>query len=711
MTVTKAKLGKEDVNYYDGLSRTFSRVDSTGGALTINKVGNTVDVLSVYGGGTSLTRTTIADAITKVGSSNVVFDFAPGTWTIDDDLTIPDTIGVLINAGTVFSIDSGKTLTINGKIINYSDDFTLGAGTFASRRQYPEWYNSLEAVRASRSRHNWIYVASANEGQEAGAMWLYFTGTTGGTPTATGARFTALAANEIINAGGYGYALMLNQDITPYTFGFAEAADETASILNAITYISAQNVKLYWPEATYYSDPIRVPSNSWWVCSPKAILSATSGYDTTDKLLDFDGASNVVFECNYAQFKMIKADYSTGEHRHVFNLINCTNVTLLNPNGLDSGGDIYYINGATNLTMTNPKGDNARRNTCSVIKATDLTVTGIAKFSDSTGTAPQAGLVIEPNADTDSLIRVNFETVEITGMVSDACNIYLDDYKTGTPADVSISIGKIISRGNGGRALRVSNVFLNSGSYGGLIEVGSIESSGDAKNALSVVDKSSAAPFLRIGSITAINPCTGASSFVDTSAIYIGDTSAATTGGIHVGKVSVAATHTDMDYAVILEMGAGLTDIRVDLDNVKGYQTTPVRMNNITSTIAEASDVIVNFNKIRDTLAITSGTNIMATTHLGRIITNSGAPGSVTAAVREYPPAGNPYRFRVETAQVLAVDPFDATDRITGTTAAGASVQSNVVGAECEIYFIGTIGGVRYWRLDPLGNPASWTFN
>jgi hypothetical protein len=166
-----------------------------------------------------------------------------------------------------------------------------------------------------------------------------------------------------------------------------------------------------------------------------------------------------------------------------------------------------------------------------------------------------------------------------------------------------------------------------------------------------------------------------------------------------------------MDYGVILECGAGFTDLRVGIENIRGYQVAPVRWNNITSTIAEATTGIVDTGKLTDTVALTSGTNIVATTHVGRVITNAGAVGSVTMALREYLPRENPYRFRVEAAQTISIDTFDAADRIVGTTGAGQTVTSNVVGAECAVYFLGTFGGVRYWRLQPLGNPASWTFN
>lgn len=513
-----------------------------------------------------------------------------------------------------------------------------------------------------------------------------------------------------VGVGTLSYQLRINESTDIKAFGVPGAdADYTAGIAAAIA--ATVNKKLLWSAGTYQSDSIVVPSNVHWVFDKNCTLKATTGYASTEELLDFTSATDFVLECNDAVFQMIKSEYTTGEHRHCFNLVNCTDGLIINPNAIDSGGDGYYVNGATRVTIVNPKADNNRRNGMSVIKATDLNVTGIAKFTDQTGTNPQSGLVIEPNSDTDSLIRVNFDTVECTGNAADALSIYLDDYKTGTPADVSININKLISRGNTGRAVRISNVFLNSGSYGGTITIGEVVSDDDVGAAISIVDKSVSGPFLSIGKVTAWNPCTGASAFAETAAVYLGDTSATVSGGMSIGPVSARATHTDMDYGVICEMGAGFSDTRILVENVRGQQVTPVRLNNITSTIAEASDLIVQMDKLNETVALTTGTNIVATAHLGRVITNTGAVGSITLALREYPPVGNPYRFRVTEAQTIAIDTFDATDRIVGTTTAGATVTSNVIGAECEVYYLGTFGGVRYWKHDPIGPAASWTYN
>lgn len=127
--ITRGKLTRADLAQWDGKTATHSRVDASGGTITGLAVGNEVDVLQVFGGGTSRTRGTIGAAIQHIGSTADTLVFAPGTWTIDDDLTIPSNFTCHIPRGCVFSVDSGKTLTFNGPIQRESESWYSGSGT------------------------------------------------------------------------------------------------------------------------------------------------------------------------------------------------------------------------------------------------------------------------------------------------------------------------------------------------------------------------------------------------------------------------------------------------------------------------------------------------------------------------------------------------------------------------------------------------------
>lgn len=80
-------------------------------------------------------------------------------------------------------------------------------------------FSSLEAFRASSFSGSEAVILAANAGTTTGRMILKATGTSAGTPTLTAARFTALAAGEIINEGGYGYTIASGQNVIPQMFG------------------------------------------------------------------------------------------------------------------------------------------------------------------------------------------------------------------------------------------------------------------------------------------------------------------------------------------------------------------------------------------------------------------------------------------------------------------------------------------------------------
>ena len=106
--VIRGKIQKSDLLGYDGKNVTGTRIDATSGTITGLVADYEVDVLEQFGSSTTYSLGTISKAIQHIGSSNVALVFAPGTWTIDDDLTIPSNLPCHILSGCIFSVDSGK---------------------------------------------------------------------------------------------------------------------------------------------------------------------------------------------------------------------------------------------------------------------------------------------------------------------------------------------------------------------------------------------------------------------------------------------------------------------------------------------------------------------------------------------------------------------------------------------------------------------------
>jgi hypothetical protein len=129
-TITKGKVFRSDLDNFDGTLAT-SRTSSSGGTTTGIKVGNYIDVLSIFGGGNTanMTDNTISRAVTSLGSTNCTLDLAFGTWTISNSITIPSNFTVNVPAGCVLSIAAGKTMTVAGVFKREHATYKTGAGT------------------------------------------------------------------------------------------------------------------------------------------------------------------------------------------------------------------------------------------------------------------------------------------------------------------------------------------------------------------------------------------------------------------------------------------------------------------------------------------------------------------------------------------------------------------------------------------------------
>jgi hypothetical protein len=145
-TITRGKVLRADLAQWDGKTATATRIDATGGTLTGLAIGDQVDILQVYGEGTNRNRATIVSALTYIGSNRVGLVFAPGTWEIDANLTIPSNIACSIPAGCLIKPANGVTVTFNGPVVagDYKIFDTSDSGVFAGLRYAtPQWFGAV----------------------------------------------------------------------------------------------------------------------------------------------------------------------------------------------------------------------------------------------------------------------------------------------------------------------------------------------------------------------------------------------------------------------------------------------------------------------------------------------------------------------------------------------------------------------------------------
>jgi len=147
-TVTKGLIGKQDMAlWYSGDSAsTFTRSTSEGYTLTLNKldwVG--ADAFQVWGGGVNKTRAVLVSAQSDIDTTSTRnLWLAPGTWTIDDDLTFASYPNLFIHMapGAIFSISTGKTLTLYSPaniIAQPNQQIKSGAGILSFTIPGIEW--------------------------------------------------------------------------------------------------------------------------------------------------------------------------------------------------------------------------------------------------------------------------------------------------------------------------------------------------------------------------------------------------------------------------------------------------------------------------------------------------------------------------------------------------------------------------------------------
>lgn len=155
-SLKKGKISKEDCQIQsDELypTETFERVSSVGPTVTLTKTPDIWKTHSAVINARSsnngvLSDATITAAISGINGASRSLYIEPGAWAIDDNLTIPSTIHLIIDNGAILTIASGKTLTINGpfdagiyQVFSGAGSVSFGAGHV--KEVYPQWWGAV----------------------------------------------------------------------------------------------------------------------------------------------------------------------------------------------------------------------------------------------------------------------------------------------------------------------------------------------------------------------------------------------------------------------------------------------------------------------------------------------------------------------------------------------------------------------------------------
>jgi hypothetical protein len=220
------------------------------------------------------------------------------------------------------------------------------------------------------------------------------------------------------------YASIVNAS----TFGW-NATNATTAFVNAIN--SANDTIVIDKQA---SDWMINPTHFEYVNNKTIIFE--NGVNLVARPGAFSGIYSTLFyldECNNitvigygATFKMQKNEYiayNNSQYRHCISMMSCNNIKIYGLKLMDSGGDGILVASWTGITLQrycenillkDLWADNHYRQGISVISAQHLRIEN-CWFTNTAGTAPQAGVDIEPNQPYERLIDIVFEKCRFTG--------------------------------------------------------------------------------------------------------------------------------------------------------------------------------------------------------------------------------------------------------------------------------------------------------
>jgi hypothetical protein len=237
------------------------------------------------------------------------------------------------------------------------------------------------------------------------------------------------------------------------TFGNAGfGGDDTNVFQSALNNTAANGQALRIPAGSYNISPISFPNNSQVVLDAGVTVTANPGFGPLDKMLKITsqnvsiqgaGAASVIFQMRKSEYV---AEHSSdhSEWRHCLDIEGASNVTISGISCNQSGGDGLYVADGTsgpsqNVTITNSVFDQNFRQGLSLISGVHIFVTD-CYFTNTSGTAPEAGVDIEPNSPNNSVADVHITGSFTTGNAGAGLLISLWQLNGSSPnVDITVS--------------------------------------------------------------------------------------------------------------------------------------------------------------------------------------------------------------------------------------------------------------------------------
>jgi hypothetical protein len=414
--IRRGKAIRGDLALWDGHSSSVTRIDASGGTVTGLPVGHEVDVLQVYGSGSSRTRASLLAAITGIGSSDATLVLSHGTWTIDANLTVPANLSVRIPAGCVLSISSGVTLTFAGKVfVDDPTSWTSGSGTVVVSADgvHGGTYHQSAAERTAG-------ITPTNYSHPVGHLKRYGAACDGTTDDTTAFQ-NALDANE------GGYVLIPGGATTKITAKLTVPVDTHLMVVGEGTaVIDASAATLTSPGLIVCQGSISASLGSGLASAASAgaltvtLSSGSHGLTASDLIIVHDPASG--------SWNPDRSDYKAGEFVTVKSASGAT-VTLANGliGAYPDTGEVYLVTPTKTriegpLEIIGNTADTSNLPTIYFKYGRNNVVEGV-KFTRTTSTCLEFSNCYQPsvrNVDTSKLLT-DAGSIQATGVTFSGC--------------------------------------------------------------------------------------------------------------------------------------------------------------------------------------------------------------------------------------------------------------------------------------------------
>jgi hypothetical protein len=363
----------------------------------------------------------------------------PSAYVVDNNDTVPSNISLdFDHFNGSLSVSAGITLTLNCGIVSTFPSATIFTGLGTVTYSESTWLRANLASTASGKGADLVMnamrrVATLSElrglPSPSHARTVYLSGRLAAGDGGEGVfRWDSSDLSASVTAdtlagiyvppdsdttGASGAWVRQYEGVTrPQWWGAAGdgTTDNKAAFDAALTLSTGQVVEVV-PGDYLVSDYLSIPSDTHLVLRRGAVLSRSSLgsggafvriYDVHDVVIEGYGA-----EVKYG------AKPDSGEHAHGVSVRGSSGITILGLASNDSGGDGFYIGASStggdlysaSVVIRDCKAGNNRRQGMSIVSVNGLVLDNFWA-TGTNGTAPQAGIDIETNGDTDKLSNI-----------------------------------------------------------------------------------------------------------------------------------------------------------------------------------------------------------------------------------------------------------------------------------------------------------------